>query len=642
MSDLSTRSQPRGSRRLVTGLAIVFLALSMVVVCVVGPWLVRQGYEQRSLEIVNSVFASRDAFSLDHYVNNYWRVIGNVMAVLSLTVALVATTWAHRNRLPCWCAFALGRASFSRECVGGLVFFHATLLLVVFATVGHWLMGVFTLDGWHEDLGPTVLFAAYEQGSALPVLAIILLVAGFMFRRTSWSAMPGPSGIRRRFRIGLVAVCVIICTSYALLPFNFYHEQAYVLDRVLLILFASLAYYNVAFVGISFIYLLLYTSQFLVPANYSLTDVILVHDAMLVLWIGLIMVGMRWVRTYRSIIVALLCVVAAHYIVPGWGKWKLGWVLTNDLSMIARAAWYQNGWLESLGPEMRGNIWSLVEQTQIVMMWGTLICEIGVVVFFLKRKFSQLLLLSLMGMHFGIFFSTGIFFWKWIVVVLFAVFLLGALSRRRARQIFGVEYVAFGAVMIICLASVITTPRVLAWYDAPMFFHFHIEAVGEAGSVYQIPASDFAPFDKPFAQGRFFFLTDRPQTVGAYGGVFDRKLLDQLRLAQRIEDFHYIGETYGVVRFDAKTRDRLGDLLRRRFNSPTEHWLNRIVHGPQHIWSEPRYDLPGKRYHYQEPIVAVRVILHEAAWLSGEFQPISRTEVLRIDITNVSDSASNH
>jgi len=252
--------------------------------------------------------------------------------------------------------------------------------------------------------------------------------------------------------------------------------------------------------------------------------------------------------------------------------------------------------------------------------------------FFTSRRLAIALLFGMVAMHTGIFALSGIFFWKWMLADVLLASVLLALRPMTVRQLFSLRSAAAGAVVIIAYAVVNDRPPVLAWYDSPACFRFDVEAVGRSGRTYQAPPGIMAPYDLPFAQGRFYFLTRRPQMLDCMGIAHNRCVLERMKTVQSPEAFSAAARDLGRVRFNESRRRQFARLIKRRFERVQPSWFDRLPKAPQHIWTSARSDESGPSYNGQEPIVEVRVVLRESVCRDGRHQLMHAEEVLRVEI----------
>ncbi len=143
------------------------LLLWCVVLFVVGPWLIRQAYAERSIELLNNVFSGREQHPVERYLG-VWRRLA-----LVATAVIVPLTLAGR-----WAYLHPGRAAGLRDAV-----FRTEPSLSAPAALGHalWLgmaMGLLEAWVWFARFKLDGLFSA---GSNMHTLWLAPLVQGGLF-----------------------------------------------------------------------------------------------------------------------------------------------------------------------------------------------------------------------------------------------------------------------------------------------------------------------------------------------------------------------------------------------------------------------------------------------------------------------------
>ena len=126
-------------------------------------------------------------------------------------------------------------------------------------------------------------------------------------------------------------------------------------------------------------------------------------------------------RQHRQAFILLTCtVVASQYFHAGLNKILLGphprtWLTENHLSQIFVGAHVNGGWLRPLSISTIRQIANALSSVDPLLTSVTLFVECGMILLLLHRKLLPWLLSAAVGLHVGILFLTGIFFWKWIV-----------------------------------------------------------------------------------------------------------------------------------------------------------------------------------------------------------------------------------
>ena len=201
-----------------------------------------------------------------------------------------------------------------------------------------------------------------------------------------------------------------------------------------------------------------------------------------------------------------------------------------------------------------------------------------------------------------------------------------------ARRLFGPVAAAVGVGIVAVLFVVHRRPVILAWYDSPMAFQFHIEAVANDGRAYEVTPATLAPYDLPLAQGRFYYLTDVPMLVNCLGSTPQWGMLRKLEAARTTEDLAAIRAVFGSQRTSAASAERFELLIQRFFRHQrtprATSWMSRLPSPPQHIWTAPHRSDGQVTYDGQDTIQSVRIRLREALAHDRQLHVV-RDEVVR-------------
>ena len=474
---------------------------------------------------------------------------------------------------------------------------------------------------------PVIVVGALKHAAPLIMLLSSVIAVTVFHRRLQWRAMELGTMVRWL----ALANCLALAWTYSTYPYNYWLDRPHDLDRFLLFVLPWLVLWHPGFLGVFLAHAHLMAGQFNEPLQYSWTDKLVVYEVLLLLFV-FVWLTLATRKGLLPFVGAALCLVALYYAVPAGGKLVLGWFTRNDQANIVLSAWHQNGWLDGLGQIGRGRVVAIVAWTAPLLKLGTLVCELGVVIMLRHRRVAVGLLLGCAAMHVGILLTTGIFFWKWIVLDASLAAMVWWLPAGDARRLFGPAAAVAGVVLIASLFVTHRRPVVLAWYDSPMAFQFRIEAIGTDGTPYEVTPAMLAPYDLPLAQGRFYFLTDVPMLVDCLGSTPHWDMLRKLETARTAEDLAAIRTVFGNPRTNAASAERFELLIQRFFRhqqSPrATSWMSRLPSAPQHIWTAPHRSDGQVTYDGQDTIQSVRIRLLEA--LANDRQlHVVRDEVVR-------------
>jgi hypothetical protein len=226
-------------------------------------------------------------------------------------------------------------------------------------------------------------------------------------------------------------------------------------------------------------------------------------------------------------------------------------------------------------------------------------------------------LVGLILLHLGIFLSSGIFFWKWIVldtglIVLFWKY-RGEVDRvlfTRSNALFSVVLIFFGYIYFSATST--------GWFDTRVNNFYNFEAVDDQGNVYNIPRGLWAPYDLPFAQDNFYFLNDSKVLAGTYGTQGNPDVAFAVNRAETSNEIEALWEEYGALRY-SETRAQAFDDFVRTFISNMNTRLNStavplMIPPPHHITTFA----PQDAYEFQVRIRVIRIRLVETFYNGNE------------------------
>ena len=447
---------------------------------------------------------------------------------------------------------------------------------------------------------------------------VVVLPLGLLavhWRKLAWEQFELHKSIR-----GMAFVlALVIAFAFATYPYNYFLDRSHYPDRLLLIALAFLVLkhplFAIAFVLQGFIIV----GQFQFPFSYSWTDKAPLFDLLVLLFPFLALKVVNPRQGFLPYLAAALCVVATFYFVPAMGKLQLDWVTGNEQKNIFIAATWQNNWLTAQGNAFLFKIQQHMGDVAFAIKIITIILEVGVIFILFNRRLAMVILIGLIGMHTGILLSSGIFFWKWVAMDLALIAILFLLPKDPDKRLFNPALTGLGAVLVLGLTAVYYRPPNLSWYDSNLCFHFHFEVEGESGEVYQLPPSSFAPYDIPFAQGRFYFLTRVPQIVTTLGATRNQGKLLALRETNNAYELTEARARLGTVYYNPTQIERFNTFVRKflAWQVRPDRRERPLVKPPDHIQTRPQLTAGQEVYNGQEPVTRLRVRLLEALILDG-------------------------
>jgi hypothetical protein len=147
----------------------------------------------------------------------------------------------------------------------------------------------------------------------------------------------------------------------------------------------------------------------------------------------------------------------------------------------------------------------------------------------------------------------------------------------------------------------------LAWYDTNLNNFYELEAVGDSGAIYQIGRDFMSPYDFPFAQNRFWYLSNESLLVRTYGTTSNREIAAALKTVKTGREVAELEQTRGRNLYDEAKAEKFSRFIQAFFRNLNQRQAKTIFIShfgpPHHIWNFAA----GNVYQMQEPVREVRV-----------------------------------
>ena len=227
---------------------------------------------------------------------------------------------------------------------------------------------------------------------------------------------------------------------------------------------------------------------------------------------------------------ALLVAIALHfgnYFYSGLEKLIIGdapltWVLENKTNRLLLAA-FETGQLPISSPEWLAALtFDIMERGNIPLNAIVLVTQLFSLIAITRVRLLVLLTIFYDLVHVVIFLTTGIFFWKWILLNLAIVF--AACQMRHV--VIPKAFAAFLMAVILVSPQLVQIAK-LAWFDTSAVNAPSIEAVTSNGEAYRVPTNYFGPLSVVFAQHRAGWPFSGHFATGTYGATSDPKVMRQ-------------------------------------------------------------------------------------------------------------------
>lgn len=444
----------------------------------------------------------------------------------------------------------------------------------------------------------------FDLASIGVICLLVLTAAGLGLNQ---SAFPRWTDFEHGARLRLFALIVVglLAWYFSTYATNLYFDRAHVLDRLALILLVPVVYWRPIALFPFLLLLMGIMHQFAHPiGQWGWTEPSLLARILVVVlsltWIGAARrflarhIVLPEVNTGCFLFVAV-CLIASYYWTAGFGKIELGWLAVDRIDYLLPAT-YSAGWLSFLDGETIVRAAQGIAAVNIPLKLLTLVLEGGAIFVLVRRGVTRAFLIGWMLFHTGIFFASGIFFWRWIIVeaVLFLTFF------GRGAPDFGIHRPALQivAVALIVGGGLWSRPTTLAWIDAPANYAYRVTAVDSDGRHLRLPPRFFEPYDYQFTVANFGTIVPDTLLGITFGAAGSSEVVAALERATSRDDLVDLEHRLGKSRFSARHRDRIELFLkrhcsawnRRRTADPSfgsRPLWSRALAAPRHLWTFP-------------------------------------------------------
>lgn len=429
----------------------------------------------------------------------------------------------------------------------------------------------------------------------------------------------------------------VLTWTFSLYDLNLYYNQTHIWDRLLLIGLGVAVWFRPGLLSpwLMLVYLIAHQLDHPLPCTWTdkraMFDALTLCQTYLVLLVWLRQPGTtdheRWLP-FGTLFCTLCCLQASNYFYPGLAKILLGWPLVERLDNLFIASWL-NGWWGNLSESQALGWAALMADWNWFLVGSSLVVELIVIAAFWKRWLAVVLWINCIGLHAMICLTTGILFWKWMLLdaAIIAVLLL---HRREEVQSWFTRPVQWISVGLILGAPLVFQPIWLAWYDTELNDHYHLQAVTSDGSEYWIPRTSLTPQEVYFAQNKFHFLVPELRfVVGRYGTTPDAEVMRRLDGSPTRDSAEAVCKELGDTAFSERKAADFDRFIQRFFAMANQHPQRTLVphwlQAPQHIYSwTPSPALP-----ITATVREVRVVHVRALYQRDRIETL-RNQVVRV------------
>ena len=226
--------------------------------------------------------------------------------------------------------------------------------------------------------------------------------------------------------------------------------------------------------------------------------------------------------------IAVLFAVALHfsnYFYAGFIKAALGdspvdWVLNNRTELLVLAAWNSTALPVSFMPGLPDLTYKFIADVRVVTNLITISTQLFAVMAILRIRWAIIVTLCYDLLHLIIFVTTGIFFWKFILLNLAIV---AALATIKARHLGNRLQCALASAVIFAPFVFHIMPS-FAWLDTPAVNEVRLFAVTAEGETFHVPSNFFLGRSVNFAQNRLVWPARGPFPTQTWGTTRDPKV----------------------------------------------------------------------------------------------------------------------
>lgn len=359
------------------------------------------------------------------------------------------------------------------------------------------------------------IFYNLYQYSSLSLILFIL--APIFIYRLTWEKLIDKNFISIKYFI--LFILSIYAWGVITLDYNLYFNQAYHLDRIILLILFILSFrFPLALVYFTILSLIFFNQVSYPNLECDFPKVyVYIKPLLEVLILFIVFMFVKKIYKKLSILaffIVVLCFHASNYFIPGLGKVLLSeqyidWIWVNDLGNILIAK-YSQGWLATLiDIDTMQIIVSWVSYFTVPMQVFAFLIQTIVLFIFINKRFSVILFISFELLHLGIFMASGIFFWRWMLLNFAIVYVIQNLDTEHIKKVFNYKIMLF-TMPFIMLGYGFFHSYWLAWYDTPLNNFHKVYAITDDGEKYEVDINLFAPYDRAFYRNTLNSFIDIP------------------------------------------------------------------------------------------------------------------------------------
>ena len=479
---------------------------------------------------------------------------------------------------------------------------------------------------------PHLTLSVLSNIGTIPILIMSTLLI-FAWKNGSllsrWQAFHQGEAIR----YFVLFLAFLIVWPLVTLGYNFYFNQGYSLDRILLLTLFLALWWRPVFI---LPFLVLAFAMLLQLKQPNLGGSILAHKVqvlnVLIMFAAVFIIhAFSGYRKTHTFVFMCCCLVASAYWLPAFAKLQTGWLNHGQLHYMTMAA-YAHGWLGFLQPSTIVNISQHLAWFEWPMRIFVIVVEVGCLLFMLRPVISVTLLGAVIIFHLGVFLLIGFLFWTWILLDIALLFLLLKGWQTQAWSIYSKHYFVC-SLILIGLCAYWAKPPALAWFDTRVSYTYQIEAINEQGNQFILAPEYFAPYGDIFTMSSFNYLVkDHTVLVSPYGVTHSIGKADALAQLCNAEQLIELENQHENIHYNQRRAITFYHFIKQFVTNHNQdvnsvidlYWLS----PPRQFWSSRQYTVSDTK----QPIT--QIIINEITTFYNDksLQVVRKNELMRMDI----------
>ncbi|MDB4016075.1 hypothetical protein N9483_06935 [Flavobacteriaceae bacterium] len=414
---------------------------------------------------------------------------------------------------------------------------------------------------WFSDS----LLVGYVSHHPLFSLLYFLFVALFYFlvrESIFWKNLD----VSKSFLVVIFILSLIFTFNNGFSNFNYFTENGYYFDRVLLIISSILLLYTPLAFFLYFPLVFLFFSSFNFPLDeFSFADKSL---PLFMLFYTLSLFGSHTILKRLSVVInfenmwikGILITICCSYLAPFLIKISisenyLDWFLIEDFS-LAFEKYIDRGWFIDYSRSFIDNTREFLNKYKDLLLLTALLIESFGIFLFFNWRYSIVIIGLFMILNVNIYLLSAIFFWKWIISnFLIIVYLF----HKKPELKLSPKYTLITIVSCVIFSYSIPFFPKLGWYSISYSLYYRLDVLNEKGELKSIQGKDMAPFDMYFAFSRWDVFNQNQPDVSSLDSK-QIKFFNSLTIQQQKEEI----KVNGINKYN-EDNDKILELFLREY-----------------------------------------------------------------------------